>query len=228
MLDAALAAAAQIFSKPFRSVFWKTILLTLASLALAWAGFERLLASVRLPYAWLETALAVVGGLGLFVGAAFLVSPVSFFLSGFFFDELAAHVEEGLSPRLAGRTPPLGAAAKVSLEFALASLLVNVLALLLLLAPGVNAVAFLGANAYLFGRGYFELAALRFLPPADVSRLRRDNGPRLFFAGLVVAALAAIPVANLLTPLFAAAFMTRIAAPMMRTALAAPRRDAAV
>ena len=69
MLDAALAAAAQIFSKPFRSVFWKTLLLTLASLALAWAGFERLLASVRLPYAWLETALAVVGGLGLFVGA---------------------------------------------------------------------------------------------------------------------------------------------------------------
>ncbi|WP_395666579.1 EI24 domain-containing protein [Methylocella sp.] len=223
MLDAAFAAAAQIFSRPFRAVFWKTILLTLGLLALLWAALERLIVSVQLPYAWLETLVSVAGGLGLLVGAAFLVTPISFAVAGFFFDDLARHVEEGLEPRLVGRVLPFGPALKVAIEFGLVSLLVNALALLLLLAPGVNAVAFLGANAYLFGRGYFELAALRHLPQAEVNRLRRANGTYLFLAGLVIAGLAALPILNLLTPLFAAAFMTRIAAGLMRGALAAPR-----
>lgn len=213
MFDAAFAAAAQIFSRPFRTVFWKTLLLTLGLLALVWAGLEKLIASaVSLPYPWLETLVGVLGGVGLLVGLAFLVTPVSFLVAGFFFDDLAAHVEAGLDPKRVGRVLPFGPAAKVALEFALVSFIVNALALLLLLAPGVNAVAFLGANAYLFGRGYFELAALRHLPQPEVARLRKANGARIFLAGLCVAALAAVPALNLLTPLFAAAFMTRIAA----------------
>ena len=216
MLDAAVAAAGQVFSPPFRNVFWKTLGLTLALLALVWVGLEKLILTalslpIIAPYPWLATILSFIGGAGLFIGLAFLVAPVSFLVAGFFFDELAEHVEAELDPYAVGRAPPFGEAVRVAAEFAALSLAVNLLALLLLLIPGVNAIAFFGANAYLFGRGYFELAALRYLPAPEAARLRKANELQLFIAGLVMAAMLAVPFVNLLTPLFGAAFMVRVA-----------------
>jgi len=218
MFDAALAAANQIFTPRFRKVLFKTMALTLALLGLVWVGLEKLIvASIALPYPWLTTILSFVGGVGLFVGLAFLVTPTSFMVAGFFFDELAEDVERDLDPgRATGRALPLGDAMWLSLKFSALALLVNFIALLLLFVPGVNAIAFFGANAYLFGRGYFELAALRHLPAAEVGRLRRANEFRLFVAGLVMAAMLAVPILNLLTPLFGTAFMVRIARAIMR------------
>jgi len=215
VFDAALAAAAQIFTPPFRKVLFKTLALTLALLALAWVGLEKLLVAalalpIAAPYPFVTAILSFVGGVGLVIGLAFLVTPVSFLVAGFFFDELAEHVEIELDPAGAGRAMPLGDAAWVAVQFAALALAVNLVALLLLFVPGVNALAFFGANAYLFGRGYFELAALRHLPAPEVARLRRANEPQLFVAGLVMAAMLAIPFVNLLTPLFGTAFMVRL------------------
>lgn len=218
MFDAALAAANQIFSPPFRKVLVKTMALTLALLGLIWVGLEKLIvASIALPYPWLTTILSLVGGVGLFIGLAFLVTPVSFMVAGFFFDELAEEVELELDPnQRPGRALPLGDAMWLGLKFSALALVVNLVALLLLFVPGVNAVAFFGANAYLFGRGYFELAATRHLPEAEVRRLRKANELRLFVAGLVMAGMLAVPVLNLLTPLFGTAFMVRISLAIMR------------
>jgi CysZ protein len=94
MLDAARKAFAQIWTPPFRAVLLKSVGLTLLMLLAAWLGLEYLLTQyVRLPYAWMDTALAIVFGLGLFVGMIFLVPPVSAFVAGFFLDEIAAEVE---------------------------------------------------------------------------------------------------------------------------------------
>ena len=221
MLDAATAAAAQIFTPPFRKVLWKTLALTLALLALAWVGLEKLIVAllalqIAAPYPWVTTVLTIIGGAGLVIGLAFLVTPVSFVVAGLFFDELAEHVEIELDPAGAGRAMPLGDAAWVAAQFAAVALVVNLVALLLLFVPGVNALAFFGANAYLFGRGYFELAALRHLPAPEVARLRRANELQLFIAGLVMAGMLAIPFVNLLTPLFGTAFMVRVADSIMR------------
>jgi CysZ protein len=215
VFDAALAAAAQIFTPPFRKVLFKTLALTLALLALAWVGLEKLLVAalalpIAAPYPFVTAILSFVGGVGLVIGLAFLVTPVSFLVAGFFFDELAEHVEIELDPAGAGRAMPLGDAAWVAVQFAALALAVNLVALLLLFVPGVNALAFFGANAYLFGRGYFELAALRHLPAPEVARLRRASEPQLFVAGLVMAAMLAVPFVNLLTPLFGTAFMVRL------------------
>jgi CysZ protein len=76
--------------------------------------------------------------------------------------------------------------------------------------PGINAIIFLIANGYLLGREYFELAALRFRPKSEVKALRRRHGGRVFLAGLVIAGLVAIPIINLLTPLFATALMVHL------------------
>jgi CysZ protein len=218
MFEDALAAIEQIFSPPFRRVLWKTIGLTLALLALAFAGLMKLLSvSLTLPYDWLATAISILGGVGLFIGLVFLIPPLSFIIAGLFFDELAETVERGLYPPAPpGRALPLGDAILISLRFSAVSALVNLLALILWLLPGINLIAFFAANAYLLGRGFFEFAALRYLPYAEVRRLRRVHAVRLFVAGLIMAAMLAVPILNLLTPLFGTAFIVRVARGVMR------------
>ena len=85
MFDAALAAASQIFTPPFRTVLWKTLALTLALLGLVWVALHKLIvADITLPYPWAATALSFIGGVSLFIGLAFLVAPVSFVGRGLF------------------------------------------------------------------------------------------------------------------------------------------------
>ncbi len=218
MLTAALAAAEEIFTPPFRAVLAKTLGLTLLMLVLCGIALEKLVvALVALPHAvWLATIVHVIAGFGLVVGLALLVTPVSFVVAGLFFDELADHVEADLAgPAGRGRAMPLAPALWIGLKFGLLSLLVNVVALALLLVPGVNIVAFFGANAYLLGRGFFELAALRYRDLDDVRALRQRHGVRVFAAGCLCSALMAVPLINLLTPLFATALLVRVAQPLV-------------
>ena len=229
MIDKAVAAAEQIFSTPFRAVFWKALGLTVLLLAVVAFALEKVvIAYVVLPYAWLATLIHLLAGVGLMVGLTFLVTPVTFVVAGLFFDELAEHVEmEIAGPAGRGRAMPLAPAAWIGLKFGLLSMVLNVLALLMLLVPGVNLVAFFGVNAYLLGRGFFELAALRYLPMAEVRELRRIHSLRIFACGCIVAGLAAIPLAQVLTPLFATAFLVRVAQPLVRRRLAQPGPPAA-
>lgn len=211
IISLAFSAFAQIFTPPFRRVLLKTLGLTLLLLALVFVGAEAALAHfLTLPYHWLATSVTVLAALALLIGFAFAITPVSFLVAGFFFDELAAIVESEIDPRNPGATPPLGAQIWIALVFATLALALNIIALLLLLVPGLNAVIFLLVNAYLLGRGYFELAALRYRKIEDVTMIRRANEARIFLAGLLIAAIAAVPVANLLTPLFGAALMVRL------------------
>jgi CysZ protein len=212
MFEAAVAAFEHMFTPPFRRVLFKTLGLTVLLLALAFAGLHKLIDLwLVLPYAWLTAVVSIVAGFGLAVGLAFAIPPVSFLVAGIFFDELAAVVERDIDPQMPpGRTPPFSAAAWLAVKFAVAAVFVNLVALVLLLVPGVNAVAFFGANAYLLGRGYFEFAALRYHGLEDVRLLRQRHTLHIFIAGLFIAALAAVPIVNLLTPLFGTAFMVRI------------------
>ena len=86
----------------------------------------------------------------------------------------------------------------------------NLVALFLLLIPGVNIGAFFLVNGYLIGREYFEFAAMRFRPEADARDLRRRHAGTVFLAGLVIAGFLAVPLLNLLTPLFAGAMMVHL------------------
>ena len=117
----------------------------------------------------------------------------------------------------------IGPALWVGAKFSVVALAVNLVALALLLVPGINLVAFFGANAYLLGRGFFELAALRHLPIDEVRALRRAHGVRISLAGCFPAALSLVPILNILTPLFAAALMVRVAQPLIRQRLPQPQ-----
>ena len=216
MLPAAYDAVNQMFTPPFRATLWKVLALTLAVLALVWVGLDRgvlgyLLDPAWFPYPWVTTALSIALGVGLVIGLAFLVAPASSLVAGFFLDDLAELVEHDIYPEGArGAALPAGRAAWLATKFATVSLAVNFVALILFLLPGVNALVFFVANAYLLGREYFELAALRFHTLDEVRRLRREHAVTLFVAGLFIAAFVAVPILNLLTPLFGVAFMVRL------------------
>jgi CysZ protein len=166
---------------------------------------------IAVPYPWLATLLSIATGIGLFIGLAFLLAPASSLVAGLFLDELAEIVEREIyPPDHIGRPLPAGYAVWLAVRFALLSALVNFIALMLLLVPGVNAIAFFVANAYLLSREFFELAALRYRPLEEVRALRRRYPLRIFLAGLLIAGFLAVPILNLLTPLFGTAFMVRL------------------
>ena len=212
MIQDAFDAFAQIFTPPFRDVLIKSLALTIAILIIAWFGLDRLLVYfIGFGPSWLSTILAILAGLGLFVGLAFLVAPITSLTASFFLDNIALLVEREIYPSgPLGRPIAVSASALYAVRFALLSILVNIIALLLLLAPGVNIVAFLAANGYLFGREYFELAAMRYRSLEEARAMRRHFGVQVFVAGLIIAGFVAVPVLNLCTPLFATAFMTRL------------------
>jgi uncharacterized protein involved in cysteine biosynthesis len=83
-------------------------------------------------------------------------------------------------------------------------------ALPFLLVAGLGVVIFFLATAFLLSREYFELAAMRFRPPAEAKALRRAHRGTVFAAGLLIALFVSIPIVNLATPLFGMALMVHI------------------
>jgi CysZ protein len=212
MFDAAMAAIREIVSPPFRKVLFKSLGMTFLFLALAWVGLDKLaLSYVAVNHPWLQVALTYATGVGLFVLLAFFIGPISVLVAGLFLDDLADVVESDLyPPGEGGEAIPASQAIVMGVRFAAVSAGVNILALFLLLVPGLNAVAFLLANAYLLGREYFLFAATRFRSLEEAVEMRRRYAPQLFLAGLFIAAFVMTPGLNVLTPLFGVAFMSRI------------------
>ncbi|RVC83317.1 MAG: sulfate transporter family protein [Mesorhizobium sp.] len=220
ILDAARAAASRLFSPEFRSVFLKTLGLTLLALVAFWFGIESLLGWLAWP--WLQTLLpglpswagwlgAIVAGIVLAMGMALVVAPVTAIIAGLFLDDVAEVVERTDYPDdPPGRPVPALHSLVLAIKFFGVVVLGNIIALLLLLVPGINIAAFFIVNGYLLGREFFEFAAMRFRPEAEAKALRRKYAGTVFLAGLVIAAFLAVPVVNLLTPLFAAAMMVHL------------------
>ena len=212
MIADALDAFSQIFTPPFRRVLWKSIALTAAILILAGVGLDRLaLSYVHVQSSWLGALLSAVVGLGLFVGLIFLAPPTVSLVASFYLDDIAAIVERSIDPRGApGRPLPLGTSVAFGVRFAALSVAVNAAVLALTIFTGVGLVAFFVLNGYLLGREYFELAAMRHMSAAEARALFDRHGLTVFTAGTIVAALVAVPVLNLVAPLFATAYLTRI------------------
>jgi CysZ protein len=211
MLAAAGQAFQELFTPPFRAVLIKCVGFTVGLLVLLIVGIEWGFSTFVSWPDWIEKAIQWLGGLALVVGSIFLIPPVTSLIAGLYLDDIAAEVEGKNFPAdPPGRELPALQAVGLALKFFIVVLLVNLLALFLLLVPGVNLIAFYLGNGYLLGREYFELAAMRHLAPADARKLRKANRLTVFLCGLVIAGLASVPILNFVTPLFATAFMVRI------------------
>ena len=242
IVEAARLAGRNLFAPESRSAFWKILSVTVLLLAGGWMLIRELFAWLALPWlnalvpgipewaGWLGFVLGIVASLGLALGMALLIAPVTAIIAGFFLDGVAEIIEERDYPGDPGGTPvPLGRAIVYTAKFLGVVIIGNIVALLLLLIPGINIAAFLLVNGYLFGREFFEFAAMRYRSEDEVRRMRAKYSARIFLAGLVIAAFLSIPVVNLLTPLFAAGLMVHLHKMLSRedTEFAPPLRRAA-
>ena len=223
ILDAARAAAGQLFSAEFRAVLAKTLGLTLLALAALWFGLKELFDWLALPWidallpglpswaGWLGFIAAMVAGIGLALGLALLIAPVTAIVAGLFLDDVAEAVERTSYPLdPPGKPVPALQSIVLASKFFLVVIAGNLIALLLLFVPGINIGAFFLVNGYLLGREFFEFAAMRFRPEVEAKALRSKHAGTVFLAGFVIAAFLAVPLLNLLTPLFAAAMMVHL------------------
>jgi uncharacterized protein involved in cysteine biosynthesis len=227
MIDAAIKTLQQMASPPFRSVLIKSILLALVMIVLIGVGLHRVLSWLAVSgEAWAEGVLgtgshgplavliwiiSVAAGLGILVGGIFLMPAVTAFVGSFFVDEIAEEVERVHYPAEGvGKPLPLARAVIEGSKTALLSVAVYLVALPFLFFAGLGLFILFFASAYLLSREYFELAAMRFHPPAEAKALRKANQTTVFTAGLLIAAFVSIPIVNLATPLFAMALMVHI------------------
>jgi len=247
MVTAAFKALAQIVSPPFRSVLWKSVGLALLLVVIAGIALHRLLVWLAgYGEGWADAALgptfdtpltlvfwgiSIAAGLGILLGSIFLMPAVTSFVASFFVDEIAEQVERAYYPAdPPGRAVPMGRSLLEGAKTAALAVVVYLVAVPFLLFGGLGAVLFFVAAAFLLSREYFELAAMRFRPPAEAKALRKQHAATVFAAGLIIAAFVSIPILNLATPLFGMALMVhlhkQLAGP--RIELIEPERRAAL
>ena len=237
MLNAAFKALSQILSPPMRSILWKSVGLALVLIVALSISLQRLLgwlstmgelwaegvvgadyATALNVFAWI---VSIAAGLGVVLGAIFLMPAITSLVASFFVDDVADVVEREHYPaEKPGTALPVARATLEGIKTALLTILVYIVALPLLLFVGAGFILFFIATAWLLGREYFELAAMRFRSPEDAKRMRKQNAATVFTAGLFIAAFVSIPIVNLATPLFGMAFMVH-----MHKRLSGPRPE---
>jgi CysZ protein len=227
MLDAAFKALAQMFTQPFRNVLWKSIGLAAILIVLVGIGLNRVLVwlagvvqgwaeqtvgfTTNMPVTLLAWILSFATTLGIVVGSVLLMPAVTSLVASFFVDPIAEVVERSHYPdEPVGHELPLWRALIQGLKTALLAVGVYLLALPFMLLAGFGAVIFFLCTAFLLGREYFILAAMRFRSPSEAKHLRRVHQGTLFIAGMFIAAFVSIPILNLATPLFGMAFMVHM------------------
>jgi uncharacterized protein involved in cysteine biosynthesis len=227
MLGDAIQAITQMFAAPLRAVLWKSIGLALALIVVLGIALDRLIvrlvgagsASVEttfgphahLPASALAWFLSLAAALGIIVGSVFLMPAVTAVVGSFFADQIGDEVEREHYPAdPPGKALPLLLALWEGTKTALLAVVIYLCAAPLLIFAGFGAVIFFLATAYILGREYFELAAMRFRPPDEAKALRKRNAGTVYIGGLFIAAFVSIPIVNLATPLFAMAFMVHL------------------
>lgn len=211
MLKSAFRAFGDLFSPEFRSVLFKALGLTIALFIAVLVIAELLIASfTHFSWPWADRLVELGTGLALLVAFFFLMSPVTAAFAGLFLDKIAEKVEERhypWDPR--GTSLPAGRAILMAIQFFVVVLLVN-LAVLPTVLFGFGAFVLVAANAYLLGREYFEMVAMRHMPVEEAKILRKENSPAVFVAALLPAAMSLVPFVNLLVPLFSTAYFTHL------------------
>ena len=247
MLDAAVKALSQMISPPMRSILWRSIGVALVLITVLAIGLQRLLSwFATYGEVWLEGLLgpgwhsalevlawivSIAAGLGVVFGGILLMPAITSLVASLFVDEVADHVEREHYPaEWPGDALPFSVAIKEGVKTALLTILVYLIVLPFVFLAGAGFLIFLLATAWLLGREYFELAAMRFRSPEEAKAMRRDNASTIFAAGLIIAAFVSIPIVNLATPIFGMAFMVhmhkRLSGP--RPELIEPRRRSGV
>jgi uncharacterized protein involved in cysteine biosynthesis len=237
MLEAAAKALSQMLSPPMRRILWRSIALALGLIAVAAVGLQRLLSwlttsgehwagtllgpGYNTPLDILAWILSIAAALGIVIGAVFLMPAVTALVASIFVDEVAEAVERTHYPaERPGTALSLPRALVEGSKTALLAVLLYLVALPFFFFAGLGVIVFFLVAAYLLGREYFLLAAMRFRSIEDAKAFRKEHASTVFAAGCIIAGFVSIPIVNLATPLFGTAFMVH-----MHKRLSGPRPE---
>lgn len=211
MITSAFRAFGDLLSPDFRSVLLKALGLTIALFIAVLIAVEViLLALTQFSWPWADWALGLGTGIALLFAFFFLMSPVTAAFAGLFLDQIAEKVElRHYSADRPGVPLPGMKAILMAVQFFLIVLLVN-LAVLPVVFFGIGAVALVAANAYLISREYFEMVAMRHMPPEDARQMRKENTGTIFIAGLLPAVFSLVPFVNLVVPLYSTSYFVHL------------------
>jgi uncharacterized protein involved in cysteine biosynthesis len=227
MLAAAAQALSQMLSPPFRAVLLKSIAVAVILIIVVGIGLNHLLGllagagegaienvlgpNAHAPLRVFAFILSLAASLGILLGSVLLMPAVTALVASFFVDDIAVEVERGCYPdQPVGRPLPLLRAVIEGAKTAGLAVVVYLVALPFLLFAGFGALIFFVCTAYILGREYFELAAMRYRSVAEAKALRRAHHGTVFLAGMFIAAFVSIPIVNLATPIFGMAFMVHV------------------
>ena len=220
-------ALSQIGDQRFRRVVILGVLLALALLVAVYA----LLLVIIQTFAPNSVDLFLIGpvtGLGtlLSVGSIFLILGLSVFLmiptaaafSGIFLEDVADAVEDEFYPGLPPVTPRSFTTGLVDLiNFTGLFIALNFVLILALTLGPLYIPIYWAANGWLLGREYFNLVALRRLPPDQAKAMRQHHRWQVWIAGTLMAAPLSIPVLNLVIPVLGVATFTHLFHRLMGT-----------
>ena len=216
-----------MLTPPFRAVLLKSIGVAVILIIVVGIGLNHLLGllagagegaienalgpNAHAPLKVLAFILSLAASLGILLGSVLLMPAVTALVASFFVDDIALEVERGCYPdQPVGRSLPLLRAVIEGAKTAGLAVVVYLVALPFLLFAGFGAVIFFVCTAYILGREYFELAAMRYRSVAEAKELRREHHGTVFVAGMFIAAFVSIPIVNLATPIFGMAFMVHV------------------
>lgn len=206
----------QLDDPTIRRVLAFAALMAALVLTAVWYGLSWLLSgTVATGIAWLDSvlngAVQILGAAAVAIMAWLFYPGLVGAFAGIFLEDVAGAVERR---HYAGLPEPrevsVWQATVAALRMAGTTVGLTLLALPLLLVPGLGLVAFLLLNGWLLGRGFFEIVALRRMSAADAARLRRTHRLQLLLPGLVIAGAMAVPVLNLLAPVLATVLMVHL------------------
>lgn len=182
-------------------VFALVRIFTPGSFTLPWIGT---VIDVGNALSWSSLALFPLMGI-------FLMAPVAAAFSGLFAEQVSDRVEIIHYPDDRGQGVDFMDGLLESLGVMAAVLAVSVLSLIATPFLGPFApILFFGANGWLLGREFFQMAARRHLRAPEANALRRSRSGQITLTGVAIAVLLTVPVLNIVVPVLASAVFTHL------------------
>jgi len=217
MISAFFKALGDLGSPRFRSVLWTCFFLSLATAIVLWGGLSWLIFSTELVgvLPWiggaLETFIDIFGSVAAFLLMILLLPAALGIYASLYIETICRAVEARHYPEIAPpRDQGISEAIWVGLKFGVLLIALNLLLLPLLFFPPIYFVAGWGLNGYLLGREYLEMVGFRRMSPKELRDFRLKHRGTVYFAGLVFALIATVPIVNLLLPLFGTSMMLHV------------------
>ena len=141
----------------------------------------------------------------------FLMAPVASAFSGLYAENVASQIEKIHYPSRKGQELDFWDGLMGSLGVMGAVLAIAVISLIATPFLGPLApVLFYGANGWLLGREFFQMAARRHMDGESASNLRETVSGPVLALGIMIAFALSIPLVNIAVPVLAAASFTHL------------------